>query len=237
MATPGMSRPRDATSVATRIPLFDGSARSVRARNLSRVSSRTVCPLPLWIARHQTFILCSTISCSISSHRYFWPAKTIMVSPGPSSFLMIFFSSPILSSSSMTFTTCFTLAFTVSLSPSSAWPMRTCTASLDVSFLAAACTSRGQVAVKKSVCRAVPAPLAPPASLGSPVSGQNATIFLMSGSKPMSSMRSASSSTRYVTAFTLMEGARPLCWSPPAKSSNRPGVAMSTSAPCRNSAS
>jgi len=50
------------------------------------------------------------------------------------------------------------------------------------------------------------------------------TIFLICGSKPMSSMRSASSSTRYVQRRRLVFPAS-------RKSSSRPGVAIQISAP------
>lgn len=51
-------------------------------------------------------------------------------------------------------------------------------------------TSRGHVAEKNSVCR---------------FGGMARTIFWIWGSKPMSSMRSASSSTRYDTCSTFVQ--------------------------------
>mmetsp|Transcript_109388 Transcript_109388/g.320210 ORF Transcript_109388/g.320210 Transcript_109388/m.320210 type:complete len:201 (+) Transcript_109388:263-865(+) len=195
--TPGMSNPRAATSVAMRMALSPcGSA--VRSRNSLRVSSRSHCGLSLWMARHQH----PSSGPSFRSRKLQPPlvlAKTIAVSPFRGSTFNNFcrrfnFSS----SSSNTSTVCCTLAFTVSLSSSAHWPIRTCTASMLVMDSAVRCTSLGQVAVKKMVCRAEPAsgPPAPPPCSGLPLGGHLATILRMSGSKPMSSIRSASSKTR-----------------------------------------
>mmetsp|Transcript_14569 Transcript_14569/g.37069 ORF Transcript_14569/g.37069 Transcript_14569/m.37069 type:complete len:217 (+) Transcript_14569:740-1390(+) len=112
--------------------------------------------------------------------------------------------------------------------------MRTWTADALVKVAAMACTFLGQVAVKNNVCRLEPprAPLAPPPSSGAPVSGHRLTISRMVGSKPISSIWSASSRTRYDTASNEIEGEMPRLGSPPHKSFKRPGVAMTMSAPC-----
>mmetsp|Transcript_75833 Transcript_75833/g.209281 ORF Transcript_75833/g.209281 Transcript_75833/m.209281 type:complete len:241 (-) Transcript_75833:612-1334(-) len=226
MATPGMSKPRAATSVATSTPRSPLELPEVRPRNCSRASSRTHCSLPLWIVRHQTPKPARCSSLVISSHLHFMLAKTIAVSPLWSSDLMRSFNCAGFSSSCITLTTCLTLAFAVSLSPPAPWPMRTCTADVEVRLAAVCCTSFGQVAVKKSVCRRVPAtgPVAPPPSSGFPVLGHCSTILRMSASKPMSSMRSASSSTKCLT-FSMVMTPRPR------KSSKRPGVQMTISQP------
>ena len=76
-------------------------------------------------------------------------------------------------------------------------------------------TARGHVAVKNSVCRA---------------EGARARILRICGSKPMSSMRSASSRTTYVDEPRLM--------APDSrKSLRRPGVAMAIWGPLRSSRS
>ena len=69
---------------------------------------------------------------------------------------------------------------------------------------------RSMVAENRSVCLSA---------------GVAATIFFMDGQKPMSSMRSASSSTSTPTSFRWTA-----CCS--MRSMRRPGVAMSTSTPC-----
>mmetsp|Transcript_79770 Transcript_79770/g.243914 ORF Transcript_79770/g.243914 Transcript_79770/m.243914 type:complete len:213 (-) Transcript_79770:715-1353(-) len=199
-----MSRPREATSVATSTPRLPLADAAVRSRNLASASSRTHWSLPLWIARHHSApwlepgpnFFCKFHS--RSSHVLFWPAKTMPVSPRPSSALSTSTSLSSFASSSSTSTRWITLLFAVSLSPLAPWPIRNCTALALVSDAAVSCTSCGQVAVKKSVCRAEPArgPVAPPASSGFPVAGHFSTMLRMSGSKPMSSILSASSKTK-----------------------------------------
>mmetsp|Transcript_105056 Transcript_105056/g.324068 ORF Transcript_105056/g.324068 Transcript_105056/m.324068 type:complete len:246 (-) Transcript_105056:355-1092(-) len=235
MATPGMSRPREATSVATRTPRSLPLLLAVSLRNFWRVSSRSHCSLLLWMERTQMPRPARCKSCTTSSQRAFMLEKTMAVSPAPSSVLISACRCAGLSSGSITITVCFTLALAVSLSPVSPWPMRTWTAALDVRLAAVLWTSFGHVAVKKSVCRRRPPPRAPPPSSGLPDFGHLPTIWRMSSSKPMSSIRSASSKTRYVTASRLTDGAWPLSSLPLQKSSKRPGVAMRTSQPFRNS--
>mmetsp|Transcript_27282 Transcript_27282/g.78374 ORF Transcript_27282/g.78374 Transcript_27282/m.78374 type:complete len:248 (+) Transcript_27282:368-1111(+) len=232
MATPGMSRPREATSVATSTPR-SALLLAVSARNFSSASSRTHCSLLLWIARHQMPRPLPWSILSTSSQRHFMLVKTMAVSPGPSSFLISSFRRAGFSSGSITFTTCFTLVFAVSTSPASPCPIRTCTGALAIRLRAERSTSLGHVAVKKSVWRQRPAvlPLAPPPSSGFPGLGHMPTISRMSASKPMSSIRSASSNTRYVTASTDTTGSRSYSALPLQKSNNRPGVAMRTSQP------
>mmetsp|Transcript_123916 Transcript_123916/g.346975 ORF Transcript_123916/g.346975 Transcript_123916/m.346975 type:complete len:251 (+) Transcript_123916:337-1089(+) len=240
-----MSRPRAATSVAMSTPRrnlpFPGLAtEAVISRNVDKASSRSHCSLPLWSALHQRlepggktlFKLCSK-----SLQVLFICAKTMAVSPSLSSVSRTFFNLSIFSCSWMSSTCCLTLVFAVSFSPSLPCPILTWTASLAVSVEAMACTSFGHVAVKNRVWRMVPAwgPVAPPACSGLPVLGHCWTILLMSASKPMSNIRSASSNTRYVTLLRFSGADRPRFSSPAAKSSRRPGVAMSTSQPRRSS--
>mmetsp|Transcript_2379 Transcript_2379/g.5333 ORF Transcript_2379/g.5333 Transcript_2379/m.5333 type:complete len:246 (-) Transcript_2379:378-1115(-) len=78
-----------------------------------------------------------------------------------------------------------------------------------VSVSATCLTSLGQVAVKRAVCR---------------WGGRNLTSSLTWGSKPMSSMRSASSNTRYTHLPILQEPSL-------RKSFNRPGVATTQCGP------
>ena len=79
-------------------------------------------------------------------------------------------------------------------------------------------TDLGHVAVNMRVVRCAPGLHA-------------ATMERIWGSKPMSSMRSASSSTRYTTALAVMGGVRPCGGS--RKSFSRPGVATTRSHPPR----
>mmetsp|Transcript_51098 Transcript_51098/g.119649 ORF Transcript_51098/g.119649 Transcript_51098/m.119649 type:complete len:202 (-) Transcript_51098:937-1542(-) len=201
MATPGISRPRAATSVATRAALvFDFSLFVVIFLNVDSASSLYHWSLPLWIACTQR-LLFDWPSRSLrhkSSHLFFIEEKMMQVSPSPSSFSSNSFRAVGFSSSSRTLTTCLMLALAVNLHSPAPCPMRTCTASFAVRERAVASTAFGHVAVKNKVWRFVPAlgPDAPPASSGKPVFRQLSTIFRMSGSKPMSSILSASSNTR-----------------------------------------
>mmetsp|Transcript_88269 Transcript_88269/g.254599 ORF Transcript_88269/g.254599 Transcript_88269/m.254599 type:complete len:205 (+) Transcript_88269:102-716(+) len=203
-----MSKPREATSVAIRAPRLPADAAAVSSRNFAKASSRTHWSLPLWIARTHRApfpepganFFCK--SRSNSSQAFFCWANTIAVSPAANSFFSTSRSLAGFWLSSMTSTRWVTFLFAVNVSPSDPWPIRTCTASLLVRDSAVAWTSFGQVAVKKSVWRCVPAsgPEAPKASSGFwQVSGHLPTIVRMSGSKPMSNIRSASSRTKYVT--------------------------------------
>mmetsp|Transcript_46843 Transcript_46843/g.85821 ORF Transcript_46843/g.85821 Transcript_46843/m.85821 type:complete len:220 (+) Transcript_46843:584-1243(+) len=201
MATPGISRPRAATSVATRAAFgFVLSLLVVIFLNVAKASSLYHWSLPLCMACTQRLLLVFP-SCNLltkSSHRFFMDEKIMQVSPSPSSFSSNSLRAIGFSSSSKTLTTCLMLAFAVNLLSPAPCPMRTCTASAAVNERAVASTALGQVAVKNRVWRFVPAfgPDAPPASSGKPVFGQLSTIFRMSGSKPMSSILSASSRTR-----------------------------------------
>mmetsp|Transcript_679 Transcript_679/g.2289 ORF Transcript_679/g.2289 Transcript_679/m.2289 type:complete len:280 (+) Transcript_679:311-1150(+) len=94
-------------------------------------------------------------------------------------------------------------------------PMKIDTGWLVTNCAAMDLTSRGHVAEKKSVCR---------------LGGICRTIFWIWGSNPISSMRSASSITRYDTW-------RRLIWPPSRKSLRRPGVAMTIWQPLRMSRS
>mmetsp|Transcript_48107 Transcript_48107/g.150563 ORF Transcript_48107/g.150563 Transcript_48107/m.150563 type:complete len:206 (+) Transcript_48107:454-1071(+) len=113
-------------------------------------------------------------------------------------------------------TRCSTSGFTRS---SSASPALTSTGSR-MNSIASRRTAAGQVAVNISVCR----------SCGSP-----RIIFRICGSKPMSNIRSASSSTRYWMPFTSTATLRPAAGS--SRSFSRPGVATRTWGRCRSSAS
>mmetsp|Transcript_71896 Transcript_71896/g.181399 ORF Transcript_71896/g.181399 Transcript_71896/m.181399 type:complete len:223 (-) Transcript_71896:1068-1736(-) len=196
-ATPGMSRPRAATSVAIRTPfcLFFGLV--VMALNVLRTSSRSHCSLSPWMALAHPQMIGSVLLGfheSLSSRKsqvFLRMAKTTAVSPCFKVLLSTCCNFSTLLRSGSTKTCCVTFGLAVRRSPAPC-PMRICTAFGLVREAAARCTALGHVAVKKSVCLAVPAS----ASSGYPEALHAAAILRMSGSKPMSSILSASSSTK-----------------------------------------
>mmetsp|Transcript_145238 Transcript_145238/g.278694 ORF Transcript_145238/g.278694 Transcript_145238/m.278694 type:complete len:257 (+) Transcript_145238:595-1365(+) len=161
------------------------------------------------------------------------PQKTTPVSPSINSLVKTFTSRVIFSQYSTICTICRTFLLAVSLSEPTPWPIRSCAASPLVSSLDAATTLRGQVAVKNSVCLAVPArgPSAPPPCSGEPCGRHRPTISRTCGMKPMASIASASSRTKYETCATSTAGARPSSLFPSMKSLRRPGVASKMSQP------
>mmetsp|Transcript_31773 Transcript_31773/g.94424 ORF Transcript_31773/g.94424 Transcript_31773/m.94424 type:complete len:208 (+) Transcript_31773:131-754(+) len=193
------SRPREATSVATRM----GDLPSL---NSLSTQSRSSCFLSPWMhragqpSRRISRVRLSPSRLVAQKMRIFEPSMT---------FSSRRFRRLRLSPSWTTSTYC----RMVCAARSSRAPTLMCTgASLQMS-LASICTSFGHVALHMSVCR----------------SGRICDwIFLTWGSKPMSSMRSASSNTRYVTRFRLVSPAS-------RKSMRRPGVAITISTPSRRS--
>mmetsp|Transcript_144778 Transcript_144778/g.463998 ORF Transcript_144778/g.463998 Transcript_144778/m.463998 type:complete len:200 (-) Transcript_144778:1011-1610(-) len=159
-------------------------------------------------------------------------AKTTAVSPGCNDFVSTDLNLSILARSDVTITVCVTFGLALSSPPPAPCPIRTCTALLLVNAAAALCTTLGQVAVKKSVCLALPKST----SLAKPDLGHLSTILRMSASKPMSSILSASSRIKYLTAPSATVGGKSRDGSPFMKSRRRPVVAMRTSAPPLSSA-
>mmetsp|Transcript_72476 Transcript_72476/g.170447 ORF Transcript_72476/g.170447 Transcript_72476/m.170447 type:complete len:222 (-) Transcript_72476:600-1265(-) len=115
----------------------------------------------------------------------------------------------------MNSTCCRTLADATSLLPLA--PIRICMASLVIAE-AMRCTATGHVAVNMSVWRLA-------------VEGITSTMERIWGSNPMSNMRSASSNTKYSTFSPDTAGCRKSDGR--RKSTRRPGVATTMSAPCR----
>mmetsp|Transcript_57166 Transcript_57166/g.161396 ORF Transcript_57166/g.161396 Transcript_57166/m.161396 type:complete len:231 (-) Transcript_57166:755-1447(-) len=222
-----MSRPRAATSVQTRMP-HSPVLPAVMMRNLWSTSSRTSWTLPLWMLLHQCFSLLFWTSSSSWSHPSFVAAKTMAVSPGWRLSRSTLISRGFFSSGRRTSTVCSMFSFAVSLSPPAPWPMLTCVAFPLVRDRAIDCTSLGHVAVKNRVWR--PWPAASPRASGLAGLGHIPTILRMSGSKPMSSMRSASSKTSFSTRSKFS-------WPPSRKSLTRPGVPITPWTPARSSRS
>mmetsp|Transcript_63417 Transcript_63417/g.138100 ORF Transcript_63417/g.138100 Transcript_63417/m.138100 type:complete len:208 (+) Transcript_63417:348-971(+) len=193
------SRPRDATSVATRMGDFP-------SLNSFNTQSRSSCFLSPWMQRAgQPSRRISRVSWSPPR---FVSQKIKIFEPS------ITFSSrrlrrPRLSASCTTSTYC-RMVCAVRRSND---PTLMCTGASRQMSRASRCTSLGHVALHINVCR----------------SGRTCdVIFRTCGSKPMSSIRSASSRTRYVTRLRLV--------SPDSrKSISRPGVAMTISTPSRRS--
>mmetsp|Transcript_34721 Transcript_34721/g.95723 ORF Transcript_34721/g.95723 Transcript_34721/m.95723 type:complete len:200 (-) Transcript_34721:1071-1670(-) len=196
------------------------------ARNVARLASRSHCSLSPWMLRHQPprprTALSLWMSASMLSQLDFRAVKTIAVSPGLSSSLIVSLSCRGLSSSRRTSTDCRTSLLALNWSLPTPCPMRTCTALARVSEAAMCCTALGHVAVKSKVCRS----LQP---------GHFPTISRIEGSNPMSNMRSASSNTKYPTASRETVGQMSRDMSPASRSRSRPGQAMRTSAPSFNS--
>ncbi len=132
------------------------------------------------------------------------PANTIAVSPGFRSDAITFLNDTIFSDSSSTWTVCLMLVF-VARPLFVSWDIPpTCIfIAWRVKSNELFCTSFGHVAVKNKVCLASPAKTS--CDVAEP--GQFAMICRISGSKPMSSMRSASSKTKYITESTKQTGA------------------------------
>mmetsp|Transcript_92550 Transcript_92550/g.287958 ORF Transcript_92550/g.287958 Transcript_92550/m.287958 type:complete len:212 (-) Transcript_92550:714-1349(-) len=193
------SRPREATSVATRI----GDLPSL---NSLSTQSRSSCFLSPWMQRAG--------KPSVRISRVSWSpprlvSQKIRILEPSMTFSRRRRKRPRLSCSCTTSTYC----RIVCAVRRSREPTLMCTGSSRQRSRARRCTSRGHVALHINVCR----------------SGRTwETIFRTCGSKPMSSMRSASSNTRYVTRFRLVS---PFS----RKSISRPGVAMTTSTPSRRS--
>mmetsp|Transcript_5482 Transcript_5482/g.16626 ORF Transcript_5482/g.16626 Transcript_5482/m.16626 type:complete len:253 (+) Transcript_5482:83-841(+) len=195
--TAGTSRPRAATSVATSTGVWP-------CLNEFSTASRSCWRLSPWMepARNSRIIAMHSWS-----HIRLVEQKTMMRAPGGLD-LRIFASSAFFSCMPLTICT-FCVMDLLATSFSSTPPMNTCTVWLTTNCDAIALTSRGHVALKNSVCRAL---------------GSARTIFWICGSKPMSSMRSASSSTRYETWPRRI-------WPASRKSFRRPGVAMTMATP------
>mmetsp|Transcript_5866 Transcript_5866/g.15120 ORF Transcript_5866/g.15120 Transcript_5866/m.15120 type:complete len:237 (+) Transcript_5866:337-1047(+) len=202
-----MSSPRAATSVAT-------SSGRLPSLKCFSAASRSHCSLSPWMAPalRKPLRVSSRLR---SSQRRFVPAKTMARSVVPHSWRMSSTRRSIFASSRMNSIVCSTLGLHTSFWLES--PMNSCAWPGDVNFRAMACTALGHVALNMSVCR-------------SPTGGHSPRIVLIDGSNPMSSMRSASSSTTYFALCTRMSGSRPFLGK--RKSSRRPGVATTTSAPC-----
>mmetsp|Transcript_132191 Transcript_132191/g.382164 ORF Transcript_132191/g.382164 Transcript_132191/m.382164 type:complete len:211 (+) Transcript_132191:529-1161(+) len=195
-----MSRPRAATSVAQ-------STRASPLRNLFNAVSRLFWSKSPWISSvHRPRDLSLFNSQARFVQFFFVLLKTRQFPPSCNS-LRIRFNAVILSSLELqTSTFCVMFAFEVMSSE----PIWICMGSL-MYFLARSRHSRGHVAVNIDICRS---------------HGQRSSTCLICGSKPMSSIRSASSSTANRTwdKSTVPESA---------KSFKRPGVAMRQSGPSR----
>mmetsp|Transcript_110010 Transcript_110010/g.350894 ORF Transcript_110010/g.350894 Transcript_110010/m.350894 type:complete len:212 (+) Transcript_110010:667-1302(+) len=195
------SSPRDATSVATRI----GDLPSL---NSLSTQSRSSCFLSPWMQ--------SAGKPSSRISRVSWSpprlvSQKMRILEPSITFSSSLFRRPRLSYSCTTSTYC----RMVCAVRRSREPMLMCTGSSLQMSRASLCTSRGHVALHISVCR----------------SGRTCeVIFRTCGSKPMSSMRSASSSTSFAT-----EPRR--SWSASRKSLMRPGVPMTPCTPARMSRS
>mmetsp|Transcript_80650 Transcript_80650/g.246531 ORF Transcript_80650/g.246531 Transcript_80650/m.246531 type:complete len:208 (-) Transcript_80650:688-1311(-) len=189
------SSPREATSVATRIGLFP-------SLNSFSTQSRSSCFLSPWM--HKAGQPSKRISRVISSLDRLLAQKIRIFDPSIT-FSRRRFRRPRLSCSWITSTYC----RIVCAVRNSRAPTLMCTGSSLQMSRASRWTSFGQVALHMSVWR----------------SGRHCEqIFRTCGSKPMSNMRSASSSVRYVTRFRFV--------SPQSrKSMSRPGVAMTISTP------
>mmetsp|Transcript_6251 Transcript_6251/g.16637 ORF Transcript_6251/g.16637 Transcript_6251/m.16637 type:complete len:292 (-) Transcript_6251:769-1644(-) len=199
---PLMSRPRAATSVATS-SLMRASLRSLSA------CSRSRWPLSPWMAEQGTpFWLRSRESWS---HMRFVPQKTkvrffwFLSTSYSLRVLMSIWS--LLSRGPTTFTIWVMSVLALSSSRSPIWTLNGLYRKSSASFL----TSFGQVAVKKRVCL---------------FCGTSFKILRIWGSNPMSSMRSASSSTNFATLSSRT------C-RPSRKSFSLPGVAMRQCTPAR----
>mmetsp|Transcript_41101 Transcript_41101/g.106988 ORF Transcript_41101/g.106988 Transcript_41101/m.106988 type:complete len:296 (+) Transcript_41101:566-1453(+) len=200
--TPFTSKPRAATSVATRMVILP-------FRKLSRASSRWRWSLSPWMAAMRKFARCSDRSCW--SHMRFVPQKTkvrffwFLSTSYSLRVLMSIWS--LLSRGPTTFTIWVMSVLALSSSRSPIWTLNGLYRKSSASFL----TSFGQVAVKKRVCL---------------FCGTSFKILRIWGSNPMSSMRSASSSTNFATLSSRT------C-RPSRKSFSLPGVAMRQCTPAR----
>mmetsp|Transcript_6257 Transcript_6257/g.16668 ORF Transcript_6257/g.16668 Transcript_6257/m.16668 type:complete len:218 (-) Transcript_6257:731-1384(-) len=205
--TPFTSKPRAATSVATRMVILP-------FRKLSRASSRWRWSLSPWMAAMRKFARCSDRSCW--SHMRFVLQNTMPLAEAlPRSATEAWRRTSI----SIVFLLCGLQALMICVMSwlpfsSSRFPICTWKASRRNS-LARRRTLAGHVAVKNSVWRCL---------------GILARILRICGSKPMSSMRSASSSTSFSTRSRRN-------WLPSRKSLMRPGVPMTPWTPARSSRS
>mmetsp|Transcript_24077 Transcript_24077/g.71596 ORF Transcript_24077/g.71596 Transcript_24077/m.71596 type:complete len:428 (+) Transcript_24077:1204-2487(+) len=219
------SRPRAATSVAT----------STCARpllTLSRTRSRRPCSKsPCSDSARTPSTLRSMYSATISASRFrltktmVWQAREERALPWPSSFIAASIFS-IRSEESISLAprasqsrTCCTIDLAATSSSSPPTLIRTGSSRKSIASLR---TSEGHVAENMKVCR-------PPSA------GKWSTISRSCGSKPMSSMRSASSRTRCRTFFVRIVWSRSMSFSrpgvPTTKSSFPPSI--STSRSCR----
>mmetsp|Transcript_26506 Transcript_26506/g.61280 ORF Transcript_26506/g.61280 Transcript_26506/m.61280 type:complete len:211 (-) Transcript_26506:545-1177(-) len=193
-----MSSPLAATSVAHR-------TRASPLRNLLSAVSRLDWSRSPWISSVHKPKDLSLFNSQARFVQFFLVLLKTKQLPPSASCPKIRFKADILSSFELQISTlCVMFVFVVMSSE----PIWICMGSL-MYFLAKSRHSRGHVAVKKSVCRC---------------RGTFARILRICGSKPMSSMRSASSRHRYVTRFRFVSP-----WS--RKSMSRPGVAMTISTP------
>mmetsp|Transcript_15047 Transcript_15047/g.39057 ORF Transcript_15047/g.39057 Transcript_15047/m.39057 type:complete len:212 (-) Transcript_15047:682-1317(-) len=192
-----MSSPRAATSVAIKI----GARPDL---NSKRTRSRSRCSLSPWIALHG---ICRRSAMHRSSHMRLVEQKISTRAPGPPCFMSVSMSLRSLSNSvGVSSTICWMSLLAVGRSPPE--PIVIC-AGERWNSEASRRTSGGQVAVNIIVCRC---------------GGTCAMMRRICGSKPMSSIRSASSSTRYPTepSITCLASR---------KSFRRPGVAITTYTP------
>mmetsp|Transcript_47959 Transcript_47959/g.77882 ORF Transcript_47959/g.77882 Transcript_47959/m.77882 type:complete len:248 (-) Transcript_47959:488-1231(-) len=224
--TLGISSPRPSTSVAT-------STLISPFRNCSSTLSRESCFLPLWMpsawkpAFQRSVLSVSTWPFSFTNTSTLLSAFSSSAASVWALIMTIFFSSSTLQSSagSKTITCCLMLSRAVGSSESPSFklvisvpfestespgrPMRILTGASEHSSQAKDWTSRGHVAEKNAVC----------------LSGRTcAAMVFMSPLNPMSSILSASSSTRKVTRAAEMLFS-------PRKSRSRPGVATQTCGP------
>mmetsp|Transcript_83854 Transcript_83854/g.237832 ORF Transcript_83854/g.237832 Transcript_83854/m.237832 type:complete len:232 (-) Transcript_83854:586-1281(-) len=221
-----MWSPREARFVATSTALSAPRA-AVLARKPSSVSSRSRWPFPEWRACAQAPPSLARSPFTSQSHLFFVLQNTRQLPPGARSLPSTSTSRPSFALWVSRTSTRWATALLALGWPAERWATLTSTAVLAVRARAASCTARGQVAVKKRVCLRLL--LARPSFLG-----HMATMLSISGKKPASSMRSASSRTRQVTC--LAQSGVPKSLSSRRKSRQRPGVAITRSAPFPRSA-
>mmetsp|Transcript_24514 Transcript_24514/g.58550 ORF Transcript_24514/g.58550 Transcript_24514/m.58550 type:complete len:359 (+) Transcript_24514:41-1117(+) len=204
--TPGISRPRAATSVAN----ISGHSSAVKRRS---ADSRSACCLSPCTPHVPKPSFQKTFS-SMSTRRLVL-AKQMTREPSPRSHRNLY-SFASLTSSVACMKTCVTEVL-ASSSASGDVPMKTCRVFAVRSMVPASCrTDLGQVAVNMTVC--LPAASA----------GNASTMILSCGANPMSSMRSASSSATCLQVCRLRA-----FW--PSRSTSRPGVATTRAGRCLRS--
>mmetsp|Transcript_39199 Transcript_39199/g.106083 ORF Transcript_39199/g.106083 Transcript_39199/m.106083 type:complete len:217 (-) Transcript_39199:986-1636(-) len=204
---PGRSRPRAATSVATSTPI-----RPLRKSLSAR--SRAACVRPPWICEvrmrlsERRHAKSSTVDLAFAKINVLLSESSLTFSISAENFPS---ASLVLTSAKR----CSTFVLAVPTRPT---PIHMYEGSRKSS--ANSWISAGKVAENIIVCR----PFSSPPDLGMPCPW---TICRICGSKPMSSIRSASSRTKCLTLLMLMTPR-------PRKSSRRPGVQMASSQPSAN---